>query len=196
MHQCDLTHPCRAEPIVAWAAEAVWDEQLDDADLHKSWRRQRRLVGLNPSWEQGQWSDRSHYHVLEADGLDMATPHDLRHCEWTRGGLTANVSRDVRAQARVDSELALWREWADNDDRRELLPCPLLEPVILANKRAQRRPHEAPAIKAALGVTQAGWWTQEVSNKAGIAEHPVVPEMRTSCGGLCTASIVGMSSLS
>ena len=34
--------------------------------------------------------------------------------------------RDVVAQATVDSELALWREWADNDDRKELLPCPLL----------------------------------------------------------------------
>ena len=61
---------------------------------------------------------------------------------------------------------------ADNDERKELLPCPLLEPVILANKRARRRTQAAPAIKAALGVIQAGWWTPEVANKAGIAEHP------------------------
>ena len=30
---------------------------------------------------------------------------------------------DVKAQATVDSELVMWREWADNDERRELLPC-------------------------------------------------------------------------
>ena len=72
----------------------------------------------------------------------------------------------------ADSELALWRKWTDNDERKELLLSPLLGPVVLANKRAQRRPQEAPAIKAALGVLQSGWWTQEVANKAGIAEHP------------------------
>ena len=80
---------------------------------------------------------------------------------------------DVEAQLTVDSELALRREWAgNNDERKELLPCPLLEPVILANKRAQRRPQEAPAIKAALGVIQSGWWTQDIAHKAGIAENP------------------------
>ena len=80
---------------------------------------------------------------------------------------------DVKAQAMVDSELALWKEWAgDSDERKELLPCPLLEPVVLANKRAHRQPQEAPAIKAALDVMQSGWWTQEVANKVGVAEHP------------------------
>ena len=38
MHECDPIHTCRVEPIVAWA-EAVWDEQPDDADLYKAWRR-------------------------------------------------------------------------------------------------------------------------------------------------------------
>ena len=57
---------------------------------------------------------------------------------------------DVKAQARVDSGLSLWSGWADNDERRELLPCP-----FLANKRAHLRPQAAPAIKAALGVIQA-----------------------------------------
>ena len=37
MHECDPTHTCRVEPIVAWA-EAIWDEQLDDVDLHRAWR--------------------------------------------------------------------------------------------------------------------------------------------------------------
>ena len=62
------------------------------------------------------------------------------------------MHRGVKAQARVDSDLALWKEWADND---EPLPRPLLEPVILANNRALRHPQEAPAIRAALGVIQA-----------------------------------------
>ena len=35
IHECDPIHACRVEPIVAWA-EAVWNEQLDDAELHKA----------------------------------------------------------------------------------------------------------------------------------------------------------------
>ena len=144
-------HTCRVEPIVAWA-EAVWDEQLDDADLHRAWRRQQRLVGLKTSWSkvsgptgaiimcltQLGWTWPHHTTFVTASGHEV----DLRQI----------CPRDVKAQATVDSEIALWREWAgDSDERKELLPCPMLEPVILANKRAQRRPQEAPAIKAALG---------------------------------------------
>ena len=29
---------------------------------------------------------------------------------------------DVKAQAKVDSDLALWKDWADTDERKELLP--------------------------------------------------------------------------
>ena len=119
--------------------------------------------------EQGQWPDGCHHHVLEAAGLDMASPHDLRHCKWARSGL----ARDLP-----------WRGWANTDERKELLSCPLLEPLILANKRAQRRPQEAPAIKAALGVIQAGWWTQEVANKKEIDEHPFC----LNCGPLVLGS--------
>ena len=71
MHECDPTHTCRVEPIVA-RAETVWDEQLDDADLHRAWRRQQRLVGLKPL-------------------VDTASPHDLRHCKWTQGGLATDL---------------------------------------------------------------------------------------------------------
>ena len=170
-HECDPIHTCRVEPIVAWA-EAVWDEQLDDADLHRAWRRQQRLVGLKPSWNkvagptgaiimclrQLGWTWPHHTTFVTASGHEV----DLRQI----------CPRDVKAQATVDSELALWRERADNDERKELLPSPLLKLVVLANKRAHRRPQEAPAIKAALGVVQSGWWTQQVANKAGIAEHP------------------------
>ena len=80
---------------------------------------------------------------------------------------------DVKAQARVDSDLALWNEWADNDEWKELLPRPQLEPVVLANKRAFRHSQGAPAIRAAPGVIQAGWCAHEVANKAGASEAVV-----------------------
>ena len=120
MHQCDPTHPCRGEPIPAWA-EAVWDEQLDDANRSvgrggvgraagrcqsqrgqrrcgtSSWTTPiaawawRRLVGLKLSWSKVSFSHGRYHHVPEAAGLDMATPHDLRHCKWARGGLETDL---------------------------------------------------------------------------------------------------------
>ena len=171
MHECDLFHTCRVEPSVAWA-EAVWDEQLDDAELHKAWRRQQRLVGLDPLWRR-------------VSGPTGAVIMCLRQLEWTWPHHTTFVTarghevdlrqiclRDVKAQARVDSDLELWKEWADNDERKELLPRPLLTPVILANRPALPHPQEAPAIRAALGVIQTEWWPQEVVNKAEASEHP------------------------
>ena len=74
VHECDPIHACRVEPIVAWA-EAVWDEQLDDAELHKAWRRQQRLVGMKPLWSRV----RSHHHVPETAGVDVAASRDLHH---------------------------------------------------------------------------------------------------------------------
>ena len=66
----------------------------------------------------------------------------LRQLGWTWPHHTTLVTGsghevDVREtwQARVDSDLALWKEWADNDELKELLPRPLLEPMILANTR-------------------------------------------------------------
>ena len=162
MHECDPTHTCRVEPIVAWA-EAVWEEQLDDADLYRAWRRQQRLVGLKPSWSKVSGPTGAIIMCLRQ--LERSRPHHTTFI--TANGHELDVRqicpRDVKSQAMVDSELALWKEWAGvSDERKELLPCPLLEPVILANKRAQRRPSEAPTIKAALGVIQSGRWTQEV----------------------------------
>ena len=108
-HQCDPIHPCRVEPIAAWA-EPVWDEQLDDADLRKAWRRQQRLVGLKTrrgarsvvrlvpaSWTSDSW-----------DGL--AAPHDLRHCEWTRDGCTRVLSATV-LDASCLTMSAGWTSW-------------------------------------------------------------------------------------
>ena len=69
VHECDPIHACRVEPIAAWT-EAAWDEQLDGAQLHNTWRR------------HPLWSKRSHgcqQHVLETARMDMAASHDLRH---------------------------------------------------------------------------------------------------------------------
>ena len=63
----------------------------------------------------------------------------------------------------------------------------------LANRRALRRPQQAPATRAALGVIQGGWWTQEVANKAGASDHPPPPplfEVRTCSVGISDASTV------
>ena len=82
----------------------------------------------------------------------MAAPHDFRHCKWARNRLAADLP-----QGRP-----LWKDWAgDSDERKELLPCPLLEPAIRANKRAQRRQQEAPATKAVLGVDAGSCARQE-----------------------------------
>ena len=55
-------------------------------------------------------------------------------------GMDVAASRNIR------------KDWADNDERKELFPRPLLGLVVLANKRAFRHTQEAPAIRAALGV--------------------------------------------
>ena len=44
--------------------------------------------------------------------------------------------------------------------------------MVRLSRRALRHTQEAPAIKAALGVIQGGWWTQEVANNAGASDHP------------------------
>ena len=91
-------------------AEAIWDEQLNDVDLHRAWRRQQRMEGLKPSWskslarqgpsslclKQLGWSWPHHTTFVTANGHEI----DLRQI----------CPRDVKAQALVDSELALWKD--------------------------------------------------------------------------------------
>ena len=108
---------------MAWA-EAVWDEQLDDAELHKAWNQQQRRVGMKPMWSR-------------VSGPTGATIMCLRQLGWTWPHHTNFVTTsghsidlretcpmDVKAQAGVDSDLALWQDWADTDERKELLPRP------------------------------------------------------------------------
>ena len=82
----DPIHTCRVEPIVA-CAEAAWDEQLDDAELHTAWRRQQ----LETIVEQSQRSHGRHHHVLGTTGVDLAASHDFRHSKRTRGGPARNA---------------------------------------------------------------------------------------------------------
>ena len=130
-------------------------------------------AGWSPSWHGQRRSGTSSWTTLICTG-----PGGDHHTTFVKANgheidLRQICPRDVKAQAMVDSELALWKDWAgDSDERKELLPCPLLEPAIRANKRAQRRQQEAPATKAVLGVIQSGWWTQEVAHKAGISLSP------------------------
>ena len=70
------------------------------------------------------WTSPHHTTFVTASGHEV----DLRE----------TCSMDVMAQARVDRNLALWKGWAANDERKERLPRPLLEPVTLTNKRALR----------------------------------------------------------
>ena len=95
-------------------------------------------MGLKPSWNKVAGPTGAIIMCSKQFGMVMAYGHEI--------DLRQICPRDVKAQALVDSELALWKDWAgDSDERKELLPCPLLEPAIRANKRAQRRPQEAPA---------------------------------------------------
>ena len=82
------------------------------------------IGGLEAVVEQGQCPDRRH-HVPEAAGMDSGRTHTTF---FTARGHEVDSRQtcpmDVKAQARADRELAQRREWADNDERRELLPCP------------------------------------------------------------------------
>ena len=175
IRECDPIHACRVEPTVA-RAEAVWDEQLDDAELHKAWRRQQRLVGLKPLWST-------------VSGPTGAIIMCLRQLRWTwphhttflaasghEGDLRETCPVDVMAQARVDSDLELWKEEADNDQQEE--------------------PQEAPVIRAALGVIHAGWWGARCREQGRSIRILALLEMRASSFGLSKASIVGLPSLS
>ena len=132
-----------------------------------------------------------HHHVPETAGMD-----DLRQSKGHEVDLRGTCPLDVKAQAREDSDLALWKEWADSDERRELLQRPLLEPMVFANKRTPRNPQETPAIRAASNVIEAGRWAQKIANKARASEYPFCLKCEPAVFGLSKASIVGLPSLS
>ena len=91
MHECDPTHTCRVEPIVAWA-EAIWDRQLDDVDLFAQGLEATATTGRPEAIvEQSRWPDGGHHHVLDAVGMVMASPHDLRLCKWARDRLATEL---------------------------------------------------------------------------------------------------------
>ena len=128
------------------------------------------LSGPEAVVEQSQRPHWRCHHVLVAAGMDLAASHDLRHCEvGTMWPCDKHAPWTSRRRARgVDSDLAVLERVGGLTSAKSYSRAPLLEPVILANKRAQRRPQEA-----ALGVIHAGWWTQEVAKPAvlGSAQH-------------------------
>ena len=103
-HECDPIHACRVEPIVVWA-EAVWDEHLDDAELHKAWRRQQRLVAMKPLWSRVSGPTGAIIMCLRQ--LGWTWPHHATFI--TASGheidLYETCPIDVKAQSRVDSDL-------------------------------------------------------------------------------------------
>ena len=83
--------------------------------------RANRSVGLKPSWSKVSGPTGAIIRCLRQ--MSCTWPHtrpsSLRvGTRWTYGRLA------FKAQARVDSSLALGRDWVDNDERRELLPMP------------------------------------------------------------------------
>ena len=83
--------------------------------------RANRSVGLKPSWSKVSGPTGAIIMCLRQ--MSWTWPHtrpsSLRvGTRWTYGRLA------FKAQAPVDSSLALRRDWVDNDERRELLPMP------------------------------------------------------------------------
>ena len=133
---------------------------LADTRVYKVWRRQQRLVGLKPSWSKVSGPMGAIIMCLRQ--LGWTWPHHTTFV--TASGHEVDVrqicTRDVKAQAtrigengptttngRSCSRALCWNLW-------------------------YWQTNEPTAIKAALGVIRSGWGTQEVANKAGIAEHP------------------------
>ena len=131
------------------------------------------IGGLEAVVEQGRWADGCHYHVLEAIGLDMASPHDLRHCKWARGGLTADLPQGRQSTGDSGQRIGAVERVGRERRTEGAIPVPSAGACVAGKQASPTSPTRGvPRSKAALGVIQAGWWTQEVANKAGIAEHP------------------------
>ena len=110
------------------------------------------------------WPDGCHYYVFEAAGMDVAPPHV--GTRWTCDRLAPGTSKRKR---RWTVNWRFGKSGPAAATSGKSFSC-----ALCWNLRYWRTNElsEASAIKAALGVIQSGWWTQEVANKAGIAEHP------------------------
>ena len=111
--------------------------QLSCVDICPTLRRQRRLAGLRAFWS------RAKVPAVIVSPLEVASPYPHLY-RVARHGPYAVLPDEVRAQARLDSDAALWRSWAASGDREEFLPDPHL-------KRAMRHSQDEPFFRATLG---------------------------------------------
>ena len=90
-------------------------------------------------------------------GMDMDTSHDIRHCEWARGGNVPH-GREGAGEGRL-------RPGTVEGVSRQQLPRPLLEPVILAN---QRPPTPAGSARDRGGRGRRHYLGSRVVNKCTV----------------------------
>ena len=181
VYRSDLIHECREAPIGAWAA-AVWDARIDASVLQDAWRRQMPAVGLRPSWRRVRGPCGAC--VMHLGDIGWAWPR------WdtfvSRDGHQMNLAeicpQDVKAMVMLDSDAALWAEWALDDAYSSLRPRPLIEPVaslIAARCTAQ---WTTEMKNAAAAVFQGGSWTQDRMCASGLADT----ELCQLCGAIGT----------
>ena len=164
-------HTCRVEPIVAWA-EAVWDEQLDEAELHKEWRRQQRQVGFRPLWSRVSGPTGAFIMCLRQ--LGGTWPHDTTFV--TASGhevdLRETLSNGLQGAGKSRQRLGTV-EGVGRQRRTERATTTPTAGTSDSGKQARPpSPTRSTCVWAALGVIEAEWWTQEVANKAEASEHP------------------------
>ena len=131
-------------------------------------RRQQRLVGLKPLWNRVSGPTGAIIMCLRQLGWDMATSHDLRHCEWARGGLARNMEHGRQGAGQRGRQRSGTVEGVGRQRRTErVAAAPAAGTSDIGKTSAPSDTvSSAPAIRAALGVIHAGCWTQEVANKA------------------------------
>ena len=84
-HECDPINMCRVEP-----------RGMGGRSLGRTAGRCRSAQGPETAATTGGpeavvESDGCHHRVFEATGMNMASPHGLRHCKWTRSGLATDM---------------------------------------------------------------------------------------------------------
>ena len=131
--------------------------------------------------KQLRWSWPHHTTFVTANGHEV----DLRQI----------CARDVAAQAPVDSEMALWREWADTDERKELPLCPLAGTCDTGKQTSPTSTARGASNQGGSGCDTSGLVDARGSEQGGNRGTPVLSEVWSSCARLVAASIVGVSSL-
>ena len=123
--------------------------------------------------EQSQWPTGAIFVCHGQLGRKVAASRDLHHSEWTRVGparkRAAWMSRR-RQEWTASRRFGNRGQTAINERTCCRAPCWNLLPWQTSAPSVTHR--KGPRSERRLGVIQAGWWAQEVANKAGASEHP------------------------